>query len=215
MGVLLEAHPGDPPPRLIRIAAEALRDGGLAVWPTDSSLAIGCTMGNKEGLERIRVLRQLPPDRLFTLMCADLSELARYARVDTPQFRLIRGLIPGAYTFVLPATGEVPRRLLHPKRRTIGLRVPNAPLALALLREVGEPLMSLSLTLPGVEPWELENAWGLREHVLDHVDAILVPPEALGYPHGEETTVLDLTEWPAQLLRAGVGPVPEGIEATG
>ena len=149
MSQFFQIHPENPQPRLIKQAVEIIKKGGVVIYPTDSSYAVGCQMGDKGAIERIKRLRNLDDKHNFTLMCCDLSQLGLFAKVDTGIFRLLKAHTPGPYTFILNATREVPRLLLHPKRRTIGLRVPSHPIALALLEELGEPLMSVTLILPG------------------------------------------------------------------
>ena len=171
MSQFFQVHPENPQPRLIKQAVEILRSGGVIVYPTDSSYAIGCLIGDKGAVERIRRLRQLDDKHNFTLVCSDLSQIGLFAKVDTGAFRLLKAHTPGPYTFILSATREVPRMLLHPKRRTIGLRVPACPIALALLEELGEPLMSVSLILPGQseplnDPYEMRDS---LEHLVDLV----------------------------------------------
>src|SRR4030066_1391184 len=148
MSQFFTIHPDNPNPRLIRQAAAVLREGGVVVYPTDSCYALGCHLDDKDAVTRIRQIRQLDEQHHLTLMCRDLSEISRYARVDNSKFRLLKGNTPGSYTFILDATKEVPRRLQHPKRSTVGIRVPDHPLALALLEELGEPLLSSTLILP-------------------------------------------------------------------
>jgi len=157
-----QIHPENPQPRLIKQAVEIIRAGGVVIYPTDSSYAIGCQIGDKNAVERVRRLRQLDDKHNFALICSDLSQLGLFAKVDTGTFRLLKAHTPGPYTFILNATREVPRLLLHPKKRTIGLRVPEHPIALALLAELGEPLMSVSLIMPGAtEP--LEDPYEMRQ----------------------------------------------------
>lgn len=172
MSQFFQIHPENPQPRLVKQAVEIVRQGGVIVYPTDSSYALGCRIGEKTAVDRIRRIRQLDDKHNFTLVCRDLSELGVYAKVDTGLFRLLKAHTPGPYTFILSATREVPRMLLHPKRRTIGLRVPNCPIARALLEELGEPLMSVSLIMPGSgEP--LNDPYEMRQ-VLEHqVDLIV------------------------------------------
>lgn len=151
MAQYFHIHPHDPQPRLIRRSVEILREGGLIVYPTDSAYAFGCRMENKDALERIRRLRQLQEDHHFTLVCADLSQISTFAKINNEAFRLIKSLTPGPYTFILPATRETPRRLQHPKRKTIGIRLPDNPITLALVAELNAPLFSSTLILPGEE----------------------------------------------------------------
>ena len=200
MSQFFEIHPANPQLRLIRRAVEIVRDGGVIVYPTDSCYALGCHIGDKDALERIRRIREADRNHHFTLVCRDLSEIAKYARVETWQFRLLKAHTPGAYTFLLPASRETPRRLQHEKRRTIGIRVPDHPVPLALLAELGEPLMSSTLLLPG-DDLPLNDAAEIRARLEHQVDAILD-----GGPCGiEPTTVVDLAVSPAQIVRRGRG----------
>ena len=200
MSQFFEIHPSNPQLRLIRRAVEIVRDGGVIVYPTDSCYALGCHIGDKDALERIRRIRNADRNHHFTLVCRDLSEIAKYARVETWQFRLLKAHTPGAYTFLLPASRETPRRLQHEKRRTIGIRVPDHPVPLALLAELGEPLMSSTLLLPGDE-LPLNDAAEIRARLEHQVDAILN-----GGPCGiEPTTVVDLAVSPTQIVRRGRG----------
>lgn len=208
MAQFFSVHPDNPQPRLIRQAAEMLRNGAVIVYPTDSGYALGCHLDDKDAVTRIRQIRGLDETHLMTLMCRDLSELSRYARVDNAQFRLLKNNTPGSYTFVLEATREVPRRLQHPKRSTIGLRIPDHPVALALLEELGEPLLSSTLILPdGEQP--MTDVDEIRGHLERLVELIIA-----GGPVGtESTTVIDLTEAVPVLLRRGKGEVAHlGIE---
>ena len=200
MSQFFEIHPTNPQLRLIRRAVEIVRDGGVIVYPTDSCYALGCHIGDKDALERIRRIRNADRNHHFTLVCRDLSEIAKYARVETWQFRLLKAHTPGAYTFLLPASRETPRRLQHEKRRTIGIRVPDHPVPLALLAELGEPLMSSTLLLPG-DDLPLNDAAEIRARLEHQVDAILN-----GGPCGiEPTTVVDLAVSPSQIVRRGRG----------
>lgn len=193
-------HPDNPQIRLLRQAAAIVRDGGLIVYPTDSCYALGCQLGNQEAAARIRRIRQLDPDHHFTLVCKDLTELGRFARVDNRQFRLLKAATPGSYTFILEATREVPKRMLHPKRSTIGLRVPGHRVVSALLAELGEPLLSSSLLLPG-DAGPVNDAVEIRERLERDVDLVLD-----GGPCGVEmTTVIDLTRDPPEITRQGRG----------
>ena len=198
---LFVLHPSNPQRRLLAQAVAILRSGGLIAYPTDSCYALGCCIGNKEAMDRIRRIRRLGGDHNFTLVCGDLSELATYAKVDNSAFRLIKSLTPGPYTFVLPATREVPRRLQHPRRRSIGLRVPDHPIARRLLEGLGEPVMSSTLILPG-DDLPLGEADAMRERLAHEVDLIID-----GGPCGHRpTTVIDLTRGSPVLLREGLGP---------
>ena len=200
MAQFFQIHAENPQHRLIVQAADIIRKGGLVVYPTDSAYALGCHIGDKDALERIRTLRKLDKNHNFTLMCRDLSEIATYARVDNQAYRLIKNHTPGAYTFILEATADVPRRLMHPKRKTIGLRVPDNPIALALLEELGEPLMTSSLLLPG-EEFPMTDPYEIRD-TLEHFVELVIDG---GYCGLEPTTVIDLTESLPQLVRQGKG----------
>jgi tRNA threonylcarbamoyl adenosine modification protein (Sua5/YciO/YrdC/YwlC family) len=199
-------HPINPQKRLVHRAAELLREGGVVVYPTDSCYALGCHLGDKDAMERIRRIRHADKDHNFTLVCRDLSEIATYAKVDNPTFRLLKAYTPGPYTFILEATSEVPRRLQHPKRKTIGIRVPDHPVPLAMLAELGEPIMSSTLILPGDDA-PLTDPEEMRARLEHDVDLILD-----GGPCGfEATTVVDLSGDAPRLLRAGRGdPKPFG-----
>lgn len=200
MAQFFQIHPENPQQRLIVQAVDIIRKGGIVVYPTDSAYALGCHIGDKDALERIRTLRQLDKHHNFTLMCRDLSELATYARVDNQVFRLLKNHTPGAYTFILEATADVPRRLMHPKRKTIGLRVPDNAIALALLEELGEPLMTSSLLLPG-EELPLTDPYDIRDSLERHVELVIDG----GYCGLEPTTVIDLTGGTPELIRQGKG----------
>lgn len=200
MAQFFQIHAENPQHRLIVQAADIIRKGGVVVYPTDSAYALGCHIGDKDALERIRTLRKLDKNHNFTLMCRDLSEIATYARVDNQAYRLIKNHTPGAYTFILEATADVPRRLMHPKRKTIGLRVPDNPIALALLEELGEPLMTSSLLLPG-EEFPMTDPYDIRD-TLEHFVELVIDG---GYCGLEPTTVIDLTESLPQLVRQGKG----------
>jgi len=207
MSQFFQIHPENPQARLIKQAADIVRKGGIVVYPTDSAYAIGCHIGDKKALERIRRIRQLDDKHNFTLVCRDLSELATFARVDNTQYRLLKACTPGPYTFILKATAEVPRRLMHQKRKTIGLRVPENPTAQALLAELNEPLMSVTLIMPGdadplIDPYDIRT---LLEHDVDLViDG--------GYCGLEMTTVIDLADDDPVLVRQGKGDVaPFGL----
>ena len=193
-------HPTHPQRRLVERAAEIVRDGGVLVYPTDSAYAVGCHLGDKAAVERVRNLRRLPRDHLLTLACRDLSELATYARVDNTSYRIVKHYLPGPYTFVLPATRDVPRRLLHRQRKTIGLRVPDHPIAQALLAALGEPLMSTTLILPG----EDMPVTDVEEHrdVLEHAVDVIVDGGTGGV---QATTVVDLTSGQLEIVRQGAG----------
>ena len=202
MAQYLEIHPKNPQARLIRQAADIVRNGGVIAYPTDSCYALGCHVGDAEALERIRRIRQADKNHHFTLVCRDLSEIARYAHVDTPVFRLLKAHTPGPFTFLLPATRETPKRLQHPKRRTIGIRVPEHTVPHLLLAELGEPLMSSTLLLPGDET-PLTDADQIRDRLDSVLDAILDG----GHCGIEPTTVVDLAVSPPVILRQGKGQI--------
>jgi len=193
-------HPDNPQPRLIRETVRILRAGGIMAYPTDSSYALGCMIGNKEGMERIRAIRQVDDRHLFTLVCRDLSEIAHYARVDNRQYRLLKAATPGGFTFILEATREVPRRLLHPKRNTIGLRVPDHAVVSALLTELDEPILSMTLSLPEDDA-PLNDPVEIRERLEKRVDVILDAGACGLMP----STVIDLTGEAPEVVRRGRG----------
>jgi tRNA threonylcarbamoyl adenosine modification protein (Sua5/YciO/YrdC/YwlC family) len=193
-------HPDNPQARLVTQAVEILRKGGVIAYPTDSCYALGCQLGNKDAVERITRIRGFDGKHNYTLVCADFSELATYAKVDNQQFRLLKQLTPGPYTFILPATREVPRRLQQAKRKTIGLRVPDNAIAKALVQEMGEPIMSASLMLPSDEQ-PLFDAWEIRERLEHHVDLVIEG----GYCGLEPTTVVDLSDDNVEVIRKGLG----------
>ena len=207
MSQFFQIHPNNPQVRLIRQAADIVRQGGVIAYPTDSAYALGCQLGNKAALERIRRLRQLDDKHNFTLVCRDLSELCVYAKVDNTTFRLLKAATPGPYTFILNATSEVPRLLLHPKRRTIGLRVPDHQITLDLLEALGEPLLSVTLILPD-DPLPLTDPEQIRDRLGKLVDLIIDG----GACTVEPTTVISLLDGEAELLREGRGdPEPFGL----
>jgi len=200
-------HPDNPQPRLIRTAVEIIRKGGVIVYPTDSCYALGCHIGDKAAVERIRDIRRLDETHNFTLVCRDLSEIAQYARVDNMQYRMLKANTPGSYTFVLQATREVPRRLQHAKRSTIGIRIPAHAVALALLEELDEPLLSSTLLLPGDETPPTGPS-EIRER-LEHLVELILDG---GFCGMEPTTVIDLTHDVPKLVRAGKGDLaPFGL----
>ncbi|QKX19150.1 L-threonylcarbamoyladenylate synthase [Microbulbifer sp. YPW1] len=204
MAQFFQIHPENPQARLVTQAADIVSSGGVVVFPTDSAYAIGCRLGDKLAVERIRALRQLDKDHNFTLMCRDLSELASYAKVDNQMFRLLKNHTPGPYTFIMPATSEVPRRLLHPKRKTIGLRVPDNAIVQSLISTLGEPLMSCSLIMPGEEQ-PLTDPYDIRD-TLEHQVELVIDGGFCGL---EATTVVDLTGDEAVLIRQGCGAIDE------
>jgi tRNA threonylcarbamoyl adenosine modification protein (Sua5/YciO/YrdC/YwlC family) len=206
MSQFFEIHPDNPQPRLIRQAAQIIREGGVVVVPTDSSYAIACQLDDKNAVERIRRIRELDKKHNFSLLCRDLSEIATYARVDNAAYRLLRARTPGPYTFVLRATAIVPRRLQHPKRKTIGIRVPDHPVITALLGELDQPLMSSTLLLPGRELPETEP-WEIRQRLEHQVDLVI----DAGHCGVESTTVIDLADGVPAITRRGKGST-EGLE---
>jgi tRNA threonylcarbamoyl adenosine modification protein (Sua5/YciO/YrdC/YwlC family) len=197
-----QIHPENPQPRLIKQAVDIIRKGGVIIYPTDCAYAIGCHIGDKTAIDRIKTIRKLDDKHNFTLLCRDLSELATYAKVDNSAYRLLKQHTPGAYTFILKATGEVPRRLLHPKRRTIGIRVPNNPIALALMEELGEPIMSSSLILPG-ETTPLTEPYDIRDTLQHCVDLVIDG----GHCGMEATSVINMVEEEVFVVREGAGDV--------
>lgn len=193
-------HPDNPQTRLVKQAVMFIRDGGVIAYPTDSAYALGCHIGDKAALERIIRLRDLDERHNFTLLCRDLSDIATYAKVDNATYRLLKTHTPGPYTFILAATGEVPRRILHPKRKTIGIRVPDHAICQALLAELGEPLLTTTLQLPG-ESEPLNDPEDIRERLGSRLDLIIDG----GFGTLEPTTVVDLTGPSPQVLRQGRG----------
>ncbi len=200
MSQILRIHPDNPQLRLVRNAAEALGNGGVVVYPTDSCYALGCQLGNKAALERIRRLRRSERDHEFTLVCRDLSEIALYARVDNAAYRVLRSLTPGPYTFILRATNEVPKRLQDPKRRSIGIRVPDHAIVAALLEALGEPLMSSTLLLPD-DDMPLTDPEDIYERLRGQVEVVI----DAGVGGIEPTTVLDLNDGAMEVIRYGKG----------
>ncbi|MCB5226113.1 threonylcarbamoyl-AMP synthase [Alishewanella sp. 16-MA] len=202
MSQFFHIHPDNPQQRLIKQAVQLIQKGGIVVYPTDSGYALGCHMGDKAAMDRILQIRQVSGDHNFTMMCRDLSELSVYAKVENSAFRLIKNNTPGAYTFILRGTKEVPRRLLNEKKKTIGLRIPEHKIALALLEELGEPMLSTSLILPGNEFAEADPD-DMRQQLERQVDLILH-----GGVIGEDpTTVIDLSEESPVIIREGRGDV--------
>ncbi|MDH5471775.1 MAG: L-threonylcarbamoyladenylate synthase [Gammaproteobacteria bacterium] len=200
MSQYFEIHPTHPQLRLINQAVEIIHNGGLVVYPTDSSYAIGCHIGDKAAMERIQRIRKVDDKHFFTLMCSDLSEISIYAKVDNSQYRMLKNLTPGPYTFILNATHEVPRRLMNPKRRMIGMRVADNEIVKALLSELGQPIMSSTLILPGKDMPETDPE-EIREQLEKHVDLIIDG----GYCGFEPTTVINMVENPPTLIRQGKG----------
>ncbi|TNF89761.1 MAG: threonylcarbamoyl-AMP synthase, partial [Gammaproteobacteria bacterium] len=200
MSQFFSVHPTHPQQRLLNQAAEIVGRGGLVVYPTDTTYALGCHIGDKTALDRIRQIRRLDKHHDLTLVCRDLSELGTYARVDNAAYRILKRLTPGPYTFLLPATREVPRRLVHPKKKTIGLRVPDNPIALGLLEALGEPMMTTTMRLPDDE-LPLLDPEEIRERLEQLVDLVIDG----GFGGVEPTTVVDLTLPGGEVVRAGAG----------
>ena len=201
-------HPENPQPRLIHQTVEIIRNGGVIAYPTDASYALGCGLGDKEAQQRIRAIRGVDEDHPLTLVCRDLAEISVYAKVDNRQFRLLKANTPGCYTFILEATREVPKRLQHPKRKTVGLRVPDHPILQALLAELGGPLLSSTLQLPG-DDQPLNDPYDIRDLLERQVDLVVDG----GYGDVDTTTVIDLSSEAPALVRRGKGDIqPFGLE---
>ena len=208
MARIVNIHPESPQPRLLVQAAEFIREGAIVALPTDSCYALGCHLGDKDALDRIRLVRQMGGRHHLTLMVRDLSEIATYARVDNAQYRLLKATTPGSYTFILEGSKELPRRVMHPKRKTIGLRIPEHPVTLALLEELGEPLLTTTQQLPGDE-FPLTEGGVIQDRLEDQLELIL----DAGPCGTEPTTVIDLTGTAPELVRAGRGPLaPFGLD---
>ncbi|MBQ0893083.1 L-threonylcarbamoyladenylate synthase [Micromonospora purpureochromogenes] len=200
MATYLDVHPDNPQPRTISRVVDIVRGNGLIAYPTDSCFALGCQLGNREGIDRIRDIRQLDSRHHFTLVCRDFAQLGQFVQINNALFRSLKAATPGSYTFILPATKEVPRRLLHPKKKTVGVRIPDHIVTQALLAELGEPLVSSTLLMPGdTEP--MTQGWEIKER-LDHVvDAVIDSGECGTLP----TTVIDFSGGEAEILRRGAG----------
>jgi tRNA threonylcarbamoyl adenosine modification protein (Sua5/YciO/YrdC/YwlC family) len=199
---LIEIHPTNPQPRRIASIVQTIHAGGLIAYPTDSSYAFGCHIGDKRAMDRIHRIRKTDRKHNFTLVCSDLSEISTYARVDNWAYRMLKSMTPGPYTFILPATREVPKRLQNPKRRTIGLRVPDHPLVRAVLDTLGEPIMSSTLTLPGDE-LPLTDPQEIEERIGNQIDLIIdAGPTGI-----QPTSVIDLSSGSVEILREGLGDV--------
>ena len=200
MAQFFQIHPDTPQPRLIRRSVEILLEGGVIVYPTDSSYALGCQIGEKAAMERVRQIRRVDEKHNLTLLCRDLSEIATYARIDNQAFRLLKSLTPGPYTFIYEATKQVPRRLLHPKRKSIGIRVPDNAICRALLAELDQPILSTTL-IPSGQELPLTDPYEMRELLDRQVDLVIDG----GFCGLEPTTVVDMTESPPRVVRAGKG----------
>ncbi len=202
MGQFLQIHAENPQERLIQQVVEVVEQGGVIVYPTDSGYALGCAVGEKDALERIRAIRQLDKNHNFTLVCRDLSEISTYAKVDNNNYRLLKQFTPGGFTFILQATGEVPKRLLHPKRKTIGIRVPDNAIAMALLGALREPMMSVSLIMPG-DTIPMTDPYDIQDLLDKRVDLIIDG----GFCGMEPTSVVELFDDVPNIVRRGLGDV--------
>jgi len=200
MSQFFQIHPDDPQLRLIRGAVDIIRKGGVVIYPTDSCYALGCQIGDKRAVDRIRQIRQLDNKHNFTLMCRDMGEMSEYGMIDNIAYRLIKSITPGPYTFILPAMKSVPKRLLHPKRKTIGVRVPDNAIALALLEELGEPILSSTLLLPG-EEYPMIDPYDMKDSIGNQVDLVIDG----GYCGMEPTSVIEILEQGPELVRRGKG----------
>jgi tRNA threonylcarbamoyl adenosine modification protein (Sua5/YciO/YrdC/YwlC family) len=200
MALFFDVHPADPQPRSIAQVVHIMQDGGVVAYPTDSGFALGCRMGNQDGLTRMRQIRGLDEKHHFTLLCKDFAQLGQLVHIDNSVFRAIKAATPGCYTFILPATGEVPRKLLHPKKRTVGVRIPAHRVAQALMAEAGEPIVTTTLLLPddGEPPTE---GWQIKERLDHQVDAVIDSGDA----GDEPTTVVDFSSGAPQIVRRGAG----------
>ncbi len=200
MARFLDLHPDNPQPRLVTQIVEALRDDALIAYPTDSGYALGCQLGNRDGRDRILRIRDLDDHHHFTLMCKDFSQLGQFVHVDNSAFRTIKAAVPGPYTFILPATGEVPKRLMHPKKKTVGVRIPDHGVVSAILEQLGEPILTSTLILPGEEEARTIG-WEIKEDLDHQVDIVVEAGETPAQP----TTVIDWSEGVPEVLRLGAG----------
>ncbi len=200
MARYLDVHPDNPQPRALAQVAEIITDGGLVAYPTDSGYALGCRLGNRDGLERIRVLRQLSERHHFTLVCSEFAQLGQYVQMDNDVFRAVKAATPGPYTFILKATREAPKVMLHPKKKSVGVRVPRHTTALALLNTLGEPLMSSTLILPGA-PEPMTEGWLVNDELGAQLDAVLDSGDC-GL---EPTTIVDFSDDEVEIVRYGAG----------
>ncbi|MEU8893998.1 L-threonylcarbamoyladenylate synthase [Streptomyces sp. NPDC048442] len=200
MAKYFDVHPENPQPRTIRSVADSIRSGALIAYPTDSCYALGCQLGSRDGINRIRAIRNLDDRHHFTLVCHDFAQLGQFVQLDNKVFRAIKAATPGSYTFILPATKEVPRQLLHPKKKTVGVRIPDHVATQALLAELGEPLLSSTLLLPDQkEP--MTQGWEIKERLEHEVDAVLDSGDCGTVP----TTVVDFSDGEAEIVRRGAG----------
>src|SRR6476660_1358408 len=200
MARYFDVHPDNPQPRAIRQVVDLLRADGLIAYPTDSCFAFGCQLGNKDGLERIREIRRLDDRHHFTLVCRDFAQLGQFVRISNAVFRLVKSATPGSYTFILPATKEVPRRMMHPRKHTVGVRIPDHRAAQALLAELGEPILSSTLLLPGQDE-PMTQGWEIKEKLEHAVDAVLDSGDC----GTEPTTVIDFSQSEPEIVRRGAG----------
>lgn len=200
MATFLDIHPVDPQPRLVSRVVDTLRDGGLVAYPTDACYALGAQLGNQQAKERIISIRQLDDKHHFTLVCADFAQLGQFVQLDNAVFRAVKAATPGPFTFILPATPEVPKKLLHPKKKTVGVRIPEHRITQAVLAELGEPMLSSTLLLPGEEE-PLALGWEIKER-LDHQVDIVIDGDETG---NEPTTVIDFSDGYPQVVREGAG----------
>jgi len=200
MARYFDIHPENPQPRTIAQVTAVLRDGGLIAYPTDSCYALGAQIGNRDALDRIRSIRELDSKHHFTLMCRDFAQLGQFVQVNNDVFRAIKAVTPGSYTFILPATKEVPRRLLHPKKKTVGVRIPNNKVVQALLEDLGEPILSSTLLLPGRQE-ALTEGWEIQDTLGHQLDAVVDS----GFCGPDPTTVVDYSSGVAEVVRHGTG----------
>lgn len=207
MARYLDVHPDDPQPRLIGQAVQTVRDGGLIAYPTDSGYALGCALGNQAGRDRIVAIRRLDDKHHFTLLCRDFAQLGQLVHIDNAVFRAVKAATPGSYTFILPATAEVPKRLLHPKKKTVGVRIPDHRVVRALLDELGEPMLSSTLILPDEEQ-PMTEGWLVK----DELDAVLDVVVDSGECGTQPTTVVDFSSGAPEVVRVGAGD-PSRFEA--
>jgi tRNA threonylcarbamoyl adenosine modification protein (Sua5/YciO/YrdC/YwlC family) len=204
MAQYFDVHPDNPQPRAVRQIADSVREGALIAYPTDSCYALGCRLGDRDGIDRIRTIRKLDDRHHFTLVCRDFAQLAHLVHLDNRVFRAVKAATPGQYTFILPATKDVPRRLMHPKKKTVGVRIPDHPVVNALLAELGEPILSTTLLLPGEEE-PMTQGWEIKDRLDHEVDAVIDSGEC-GL---EPTTVVDFSDGYPEVVRRGAGdPTP-------